>query len=245
MSERRRASGSARDRAQLPAGARPTWRCCAALDSGDRRRARSSRWSARRAPASRRCCTSPGCWSGPMAGEVVIGGRRLRRRSDDDRRTAAPAQSIGFVYQFHHLLPEFSALENVVLPQMIAGVGRARRPRRARRAARPARPRASASTTGPASSPAASSSAWPSPGRWPTRRRSCWPTSRPAISTRTPRTRCSPCCSDLARDAGLAALIATHNPGWRRGWTARCASRTACWCDVSTVGRRRAGRRSS
>jgi lipoprotein-releasing system ATP-binding protein len=40
------------------------------------------------------------------------------------RRTALRRRAIGFVYQFHHLLPEFSALENVVVPQMIDGVSR-------------------------------------------------------------------------------------------------------------------------
>jgi lipoprotein-releasing system ATP-binding protein len=47
---------------------------------------------------------------------------------NDAERTAARRRAIGFVYQFHHLLPEFSAVENIVLPQMIAGV-----PRRAAR----------------------------------------------------------------------------------------------------------------
>lgn len=43
---------------------------------------------------------------------------------DDDSRTQLRRDRIGFVYQFHHLLPEFSALENVALPQMIVGVPR-------------------------------------------------------------------------------------------------------------------------
>ena len=42
----------------------------------------------------------------------------------DSERTALRRNEIGFVYQFHHLLPEFSALENVMLPQMIAGRSR-------------------------------------------------------------------------------------------------------------------------
>ncbi|MDZ5648863.1 ABC transporter ATP-binding protein [Nitrospirillum sp. BR 11828] len=44
---------------------------------------------------------------------------------DDAGRTALRRQTIGFVYQFHHLLPEFSAEENIILPQMIAGVPKA------------------------------------------------------------------------------------------------------------------------
>src|SRR5207302_9203760 len=51
-------------------------------------------------------------------------------RMSDGERTAIRRRHLGFVYQFHHLLPEFSALENVMLPQMIAGV--ARRPARER-----------------------------------------------------------------------------------------------------------------
>ena len=44
---------------------------------------------------------------------------------DDEQRTLLRRQYVGFVYQFHHLLPEFSALENVMLPQFISGVDRA------------------------------------------------------------------------------------------------------------------------
>ena len=66
------------------------------------------------------------------------------------------------------------------------GSGRARPPGRG--AARPGRPRASAPGTGPTSCRAASSSASPSPGPSPTGRSCCWPTSRPASSTRRPAT---------------------------------------------------------
>jgi len=59
----------------------------------------------------------------PQSGEVRIGGEACGPLSDD-RRTAIRRKTLGFVYQFHHLLPEFSALENVVIPQMIAGTNR-------------------------------------------------------------------------------------------------------------------------
>ncbi|WGF89174.1 ABC transporter ATP-binding protein [Marinivivus vitaminiproducens] len=59
----------------------------------------------------------------PDAGEITIGGRACSRLSDRER-TRVRRRSIGFVYQFHHLLPEFSARENVVLPQLIAGKAR-------------------------------------------------------------------------------------------------------------------------
>ena len=56
----------------------------------------------------------------PDAGDVRIAEDRCGRLSDE-RRTSIRRKTLGFVYQYHHLLPEFSALENVVLPQMIAG----------------------------------------------------------------------------------------------------------------------------
>ena len=57
----------------------------------------------------------------PDAGEVLIAGTPTRALSDR-ARTALRRSDVGFVYQFHHLLPEFDALENVVLPQLLAGV---------------------------------------------------------------------------------------------------------------------------
>ena len=59
----------------------------------------------------------------PDDGAVFLDGTDCSRMSDLER-TEARRSSIGFVYQFHHLLPEFSAAENIVLPQMIAGVSR-------------------------------------------------------------------------------------------------------------------------
>jgi len=59
----------------------------------------------------------------PDAGAVFVDGQDAGRLSDPER-TRVRRDKIGFVYQFHHLLAEFTALENVVLPQMIAGVSR-------------------------------------------------------------------------------------------------------------------------
>jgi lipoprotein-releasing system ATP-binding protein len=60
----------------------------------------------------------------PTEGKIVVGGRDCSRLSDNER-TRIRLGSIGFVYQFHHLLAEFSALDNVALPQMMAGTPRA------------------------------------------------------------------------------------------------------------------------
>jgi lipoprotein-releasing system ATP-binding protein len=59
----------------------------------------------------------------PDGGQVLIDGRDCGALNDTDR-TAIRRDRVGFVYQFHHLLAEFTALENLVLPQMIAGVKR-------------------------------------------------------------------------------------------------------------------------
>jgi lipoprotein-releasing system ATP-binding protein len=59
----------------------------------------------------------------PDSGEVWLSGRACGRLSDAER-TRIRRESLGFVYQFHHLLPEFSALENVMLPRMLAGQSR-------------------------------------------------------------------------------------------------------------------------
>ena len=60
----------------------------------------------------------------PDAGEVTLGGIACHDLSDE-RRTTMRRHSVGFVYQFHHLLPEFTALENIMMPQLIAGLSMA------------------------------------------------------------------------------------------------------------------------
>lgn len=56
----------------------------------------------------------------PTSGEVVILGQNAEKLNDA-ARTKLRRDTIGFIYQFHHLLPEFSAAENIILPQLLAG----------------------------------------------------------------------------------------------------------------------------
>ena len=57
----------------------------------------------------------------PTAGEVVIAGESISQLSEN-RRAELRNSQLGFVFQFHHLLPEFSALENIAIPQLLGGV---------------------------------------------------------------------------------------------------------------------------
>lgn len=65
-----------------------------------------------------------GLLEAPSSGEIYIAGAAASRLPEQER-TRIRRDTIGFVYQAHHLLPEFDALENVILPQMIAGKSRA------------------------------------------------------------------------------------------------------------------------
>jgi lipoprotein-releasing system ATP-binding protein len=65
-----------------------------------------------------------GLLEAPTSGEIYIDGAAASKLLDSER-TRIRRDRIGFVYQAHHLLPEFDALENVVMPQMIAGKSRA------------------------------------------------------------------------------------------------------------------------
>ena len=71
-----------------------------------------------------------GLLESPDAGDIAIAGQSCASMNDD-ARTAMRREHLGFVYQNHHLLPEFSALENVAIPGIIAGLGRAESKKRA------------------------------------------------------------------------------------------------------------------
>ena len=73
-----------------------------------------------------------GLLEAPSSGEIYINGAAASRLPEQER-TRIRRDMIGFVYQAHHLLPEFDALENVVMPQMIAGKSRAEAAEEAKR----------------------------------------------------------------------------------------------------------------
>ncbi|MGR3463129.1 MAG: ABC transporter ATP-binding protein [Roseovarius sp.] len=143
------------------------------------------------------------------AGVVEIGGQAATGLGDR-RRTALRRRGIGFVYQFHHLLPEFSALENVVLPQRANGVRRREAEMRARALldevgiAERADHRPAAMSGGEQQRVAFCRALANRPG---------------LLLADEPTGNLDPGTSDqvfaalerLVRDAGLAALIATHN----------------------------------
>lgn len=121
----------------------------------------------------------------PDAGDVFLDGRSCSALSEDER-TAIRRNDVGFVYQFHHLLPEFSALENVMMPQMIRGLAQKAASVRAQQLL-------DYMKIGPAllivhqSFPVVSSSVLLSRVPLPMRRSCCWPMSRLAISIRQHR----------------------------------------------------------
>jgi lipoprotein-releasing system ATP-binding protein len=147
----------------------------------------------------------------PDAGRVALSGRDMGG-SGDRARTAARRGEVGFIYQFHHLLPEFTALENIALPQLANAVPRA---------AAEARARDLLARTGMAARaghrPAALS------GGEQQRVAFCRALANgpKLLLADEPTGNLDPATSDqvfavlldLVRATGLAALIATHNPG--------------------------------
>ncbi len=65
-----------------------------------------------------------GLLEGGFEGSIIIDGQEVANL-DNEERTAVRREKLGFIYQFHHLLPDFNATENVMMPQLIFGVGTA------------------------------------------------------------------------------------------------------------------------
>ncbi len=143
-------------------------------------------------------------------GRVVIGGTDMTGLSDA-RRTAARREDVGFIYQFHHLLPEFSAIENVVLPQLANGVPAAK-----------ARENAMSLLDRVGIAPRANNRPAALSGGEQQRVAFCRAmANRPRLLLADePTGNLDPATSDtvftalmdLVRETGLSALIATHNP---------------------------------
>ena len=169
---------------------RATRRCTCSTASSSRSGA-GSRWRSwpHQAPASRRCCTSPACSSIPIMATSMSTAARLRSWPIIER-TRIRRNEIGFVYQSHHLLPEFSALENVLLPQMIRGLTRTEAKTRAVELltylglGRPSQ----SSAVGTVRRRAAAGRHCARSRQMP--RAFSWPTSRPGTSTCTPPSTC-------------------------------------------------------
>ena len=136
----------------------------------------------------------------PTGGTVLLCGRDFVSQSAAEQGEWRN-RHLGFVYQFHHLLPEFSALDNVAMPLRIRRIARPEARERAAVALRAGRSRRAAGASAGAAFRAASGSGWRSPARSPASRTACSPTSRPATSTASPPTACSSCCSNSPRSA--------------------------------------------
>ena len=132
-------------------------------------------------------------------GTIDVAGEEITGQSEDELARMR-RRHIGIVFQFFNLLEGVTVLENVALAAIIAGRKR-RRPRPGPGTCSTCSASATRPAPCPACSPAGSASAWPSPGRWRTSRRCCWPTSPPARWTPTAARRLSSCSAACTRTA--------------------------------------------
>ena len=212
-------------RAHLPSGPAPH-RGAGRAPPPTSTRARPSPSSGRRAPASRRFCTSPACWRRPTAAASSSTGATAPAWAITER-TRVRRLEMGFVYQFHQLLPEFSALENVVIPQMIFGRGRRQAAARARQLlgslglAERVDHRPAELSGGEQQRTAIARALANSPQAHSRRRADRQP--RPAHR----RARFRPAHSPHPHNGRRARSSPPTTSSWRGAWTACCASRTA------------------
>ena len=144
----------------------------------------------------------------PTSGEVIFKGESLNAMSSAAKAELRNRQ-LGFIYQFHHLLPDFTALENAAMPLLIGGAKPAQAQEKAREMLA-AVGLENAASTARQSSPAASVSAWQSRARWLTTRRWCWRTNRPVTDKRTADS-IFDLLGELNVRQGTAFLVVTHD----------------------------------
>ena len=164
----------------------------------------------------------------PPAAKPALRGPRPHRPATTASSREYRREHVGFVFQFYNLIPSLTARENVALVTEIAA-----RPMPPEEALRARRPRRAAATTSRRSSPAANSSASPSPAPSPSARTCCSATSPPARSTAAPASLVLEAIERINRELGTTTVVITHNAAIAgmarpraRAWATAASSRS-------------------